>query len=1236
MATQIHHSYPIFEKNQVLTHNQLNQLTSWLEEQGRLTRTGLIGIGIVCGFRLKFVPKSDPSVSKDSLFLSEGTGVTSKGHLITLCDCEITKIRPYEMNEFVDYEPFQDPESGEQDVTLSELLSDDFKGNDEGIRPLKKADLEDKVVLLFIEVFDKNLKSCLSQGCDEIGVERKLNVRKLLISKSDLNKVKNRTSGGKAEPVIEGKNELPVIHLKRPLLAANTPGTLSYLGLAMEYIKPVKEVWDDIFEALDHSYEIYEPALSTLYGKNPFQSDQIKQKREVLEKYITSFENLTALPYGVQYLHGFVKDLVKAYEEFRAAGYELRGLCCPDRTRFPKHLMLGEALAGEADLCDPMEYRHSFSPSPILANRHESAEQLKILHKRIVLMIESFEIERIDQQGKWDVRITPSVEKQGNLADRSIPVYYDSKAESSFDNLGSLEDVWNYDLQKQCRINGKPNQLSYDNHGMTGDQSPVNTPLNYDLDPYSFLRIEGHFGKDLIEAKERIDEIKQEYNLSFDLKTIFFGDEVQSGKMPDCLISDLQPRYSIWRNKILLFVKNLVKASETAENVVHRMRAESEVPLSAMFAFRASDSFRPSGGFDVNMADLGNLFAARESKEFVDSSNRIYEFMKRLDETGRKADGGEAEGTGEEFSRDEEVHDQFTSFNDCLHGLIDTLPVNFRDFDIQEWLKQYKCLLRVFVNVMKMMAKNTSIEQIQLAFAVIFLMILSAIFGLITTLSYYPFTTIRVLTDTVSRRRNAWEKSFRVSDFRDKHPGLEHKAGVSPGQTFLLAYQTQHTENSSGENSSNLIPSEVKIDEPERYVEIVRELDLKVVADFTLPFMCCDECTGLETSGEKLSPFAPPLAAVAMPENIQESVDYRDVEIQLMNNLFDPDLFVPEISSEPEFGDISIRDDVYEPDASKSKRILVYRVDPKAVSDAMKNTRESFLIDEFEYRILDLKGEEVDQDHITIFIPLFREKEQQPVVIHGRVTEDFADNKPIVGANVIVTGEQLGTVTDVNGNYRLQDVPVGNQTLRVSIPGFKTQSKTIEVEPGSQRVDFRLEFDIIIEVDYNKYLDALDIAVDSEAAADAIKYHEAIFKEANRKAYELERDETSEDSPIVKTAETIREFTRTPDLNVVRLNNEYEKRKEDLVRAIRDSEGEEKEKYRETLENLTTVYLDRVALVQPRGFTGSTEKVVKEIAELSADDPNLKLNEAITRWQNDSSDFLSADVKNNLSGRFGS
>lgn len=61
---------------------------------------------------------------------------------------------------------------------------------------------------------------------------------------------------------------------------------------------------------------------------------------------------------------------------------------------------------------------------------------------------------------------------------------------------------------------------------------------------------------------------------------------------------------------------------------------------------------------------------------------------------------------------------------------------------------------------------------------------------------------------------------------------------------------------------------------------------------------------------------------------------------------------------------------------------------------------------------------------------------QQTKQITGRVLD--ANNEPVIGANVVVEGTTIGTVTDVEGNFAL-DVPAGT-TLKISYIGYIEQS----------------------------------------------------------------------------------------------------------------------------------------------------------------------------------------------------
>ncbi|HXS18129.1 MAG TPA: hypothetical protein VN764_13120, partial [Polyangiaceae bacterium] len=71
-------NYPIFVPDQLLTSEDLNALFGFIDSEGRLTRTNLSGIGVLCGFQV--LPTSDGS----HITITAGTGVTSAGHVVSL------------------------------------------------------------------------------------------------------------------------------------------------------------------------------------------------------------------------------------------------------------------------------------------------------------------------------------------------------------------------------------------------------------------------------------------------------------------------------------------------------------------------------------------------------------------------------------------------------------------------------------------------------------------------------------------------------------------------------------------------------------------------------------------------------------------------------------------------------------------------------------------------------------------------------------------------------------------------------------------------------------------------------------------------------------------------------------------------------------------------------------------------------------------------------------------------
>ncbi len=87
----------------------------------------------------------------------------------------------------------------------------------------------------------------------------------------------------------------------------------------------------------------------------------------------------------------------------------------------------------------------------------------------------------------------------------------------------------------------------------------------------------------------------------------------------------------------------------------------------------------------------------------------------------------------------------------------------------------------------------------------------------------------------------------------------------------------------------------------------------------------------------------------------------------------------------------------------------------------------------------------------------------------GRVT-DAATGEGLPGANVIIQGTQIGTATDIDGNYTLLGIPVGRYDIQASFVGFTPQTyEGVEINSGYTReLNFELSEgqvlqDIVVE-----------------------------------------------------------------------------------------------------------------------------------------------------------------------------
>jgi len=75
--------------------------------------------------------------------------------------------------------------------------------------------------------------------------------------------------------------------------------------------------------------------------------------------------------------------------------------------------------------------------------------------------------------------------------------------------------------------------------------------------------------------------------------------------------------------------------------------------------------------------------------------------------------------------------------------------------------------------------------------------------------------------------------------------------------------------------------------------------------------------------------------------------------------------------------------------------------------------------------------------------------------LKGTITDQ--QGLPVVGANILISNLSIGTVTDENGNYALNNLKNGTYQLQISFLGFETISKNITIANGQTVQNFTLK-----------------------------------------------------------------------------------------------------------------------------------------------------------------------------------
>lgn len=658
--------YPVFEADQVLSQKELNLIVSHLEEQDRLIRKNLTGIGIVCGSELSFP-------SQNSVKISCGTAVTSLGFQINWKEDTFSHYHDFEISD-----QFLKP-----DYTKESYLDKIFKYTDDYTaikncvellpagsgaddkKPIPANFFNNKVVILLLEITLIDQKNCVTTNCDDKGKRMEFNVRPLLIPINASKELLREYDLSKTY------SKLAFPRYNVPFQNAVVTGAQVLDGFRKAYsdtmVSGISTAIKELYQ--DHKNKVSGTDLSVL--------ESVKSK-------IDETVNIYKSGVNIQYVWDWIYDITEAYNEIIDFKEMYPSVCCVDESWFPFHVVLGGNSVYGNSFRTPFIKTSDFSKK-----EKKKSEKFTLLFRKLAHLIASFEVVKVN-----DIKVTPS--KYGNypLSKKTIPYYYKSVLE--------LNKKWNPGLTAK---NQNDSILSYysDLTGYTSKLS-VQKPLLFDIEPYNFFRVEGHIGTNYKTAIQKLNLIRDSHNLPFKITAVnavdFLNKEVDITKF-EGRWDDLETDYDLAR-------KRVYNITEFAINWMDQHKAT--LSSQGLIGVGSIDNFKNI------LIQLKNLLT-NDLKEFLPNYKSFYEIFKQLNYV-------------------------FLFHRWCIQLNKQTLSVLAEDL-----IDRLDDINELFLDD--------------------------------------PFT---VIYEEANLR---WQKVYKdlfFSTFVKKHPGLEHKAGVTKGGTFVLVY----------------------------------------------------------------------------------------------------------------------------------------------------------------------------------------------------------------------------------------------------------------------------------------------------------------------------------------------------------------------------------------------------------------------------------------------------------------
>lgn len=741
-------SYPIFEADQVLTNNHLNDTVSYLERQERLSRIRLIGRGIVGGLEI--------TTSDEGIVIGEGHGITSQGYLIQHCQQEYTHYVDFvspDIPEVVDFIAGcdEDEASGWPYYGMEgifELVPATSSAEDgKAVSSLKR---DEYVVVLLLEAKQIKLKNCDTNDCNDKGSRLDFTVKPLLVHIKFLE--------GEDEPSFKA------LLLKRYGVPAN-----SRLESGESILNGFYELVDDdtltkLEQNLKMCWDRY-AVLLELPESNPFEKLDLKALRDKFSYQKGNF-------HYIQYFYDFIDDLIKAFREFDEKAQDFWGTLHANETHFPLHLTLG--LASESTRFGCWDrYRQYFIPVHHLHGQQQLKEEVALLLQRMRYMVADFD-GTLPSKNQV-LQITPSQIGANLLSDRSIPFYY---------QLNNLHKWWNYRLSRM----GIP-LMNRGYHLRTGIDAPeaVKNMLLYDNERFNAFRIEGHVGKPYTTALSEVIAERDRYNLPFDVVALSAVDleRIADGNEVSCRIQDLESNYNVMIAGLLCRVEQLL-------TYVGGLRPKKDTDLGGI---RVIDTLKVSNELSLptfskkvtairKEVDLQKKVTTQPVAKKVNYIEKIVDLGK--DDQEVKLMDFVAKDINSFLVTDRKLFEYVLPKPDLLLVFLQRLNAIFgylfendlREFDVDAYNKLWAEYESTVNSIIKESA-NSQNEELKAYFAP---KNNNVLFNCANEELY-------AIKEEYNERLKRYQEATTFARYFERHKGLEHKAGVPKGGTFVLVYQ---------------------------------------------------------------------------------------------------------------------------------------------------------------------------------------------------------------------------------------------------------------------------------------------------------------------------------------------------------------------------------------------------------------------------------------------------------------